>query len=151
MTGILNWLNVHIGLEGTIFFAFIVMVTSMVIKSIIKIFKDIFIKKDEWGKKAGELKDRVHSIQKEYHDFKNGLSWKQQKSPENRRRLTSLQDRLSFAKKKRKEHLSKNKNKKSRFLLPAFLFAISIIIFIYIKYYTNIFQNYLSIIDFNLH
>lgn len=144
MTGILNWLNEHIGLEGTIFFAFIVMVTSIIIKTIIKVFKDVFFKKDDWGKKAGELKDRVHSIQKEYHDFKNSLSWKQKKLTENQRRLTSLQDRLSFAKKKRKEHLS-NSKKKNSFFLPIFLLAISIIIFLYIKNYTNIFQNYLSI------
>ena len=148
MTGILNWLNLNIGLEGTILFAFIVMVTSIIIKSIIKIFKNVFFKKDDWGKKAGELKDRVHSIQKEYHDFKNSLSWKQKKLTENQRRLTSLQDRLSFAKKKRKEHLSNSKKNKN-LLLPIFLLAISIIIFLYIKYYTDIFQNYLAVLSFN--
>lgn len=150
MKEILDWLNVHIGLEGTIFFAFVAFVTSITIKSFIKIVKNIFFKKDDWGKKAGELKDRVHSIQKEYHDFKNNLSWKQQKLPENRSRLTSLQDRLSFAKKKRKEHLSKNKKKINRFLLPILLFVISVILFLYIKNHTDIFQKYLNMVDFNL-
>ena len=87
MKEILDWLNVQIGLEGTILFAFIVVVTSIIIIYIIKFFKDIFLKKDDWGKKAGELKDRVHAIQKEYHDFKNSLSWKQQRLAENKRRL----------------------------------------------------------------
>ena len=148
MTGILNWLNEHIGLEGTIFFAFIAIVTSLIIKSIIKFFKAVFLKKDNWGEKAGELKDRVHSIQKEYHDFKNSLSWKQKKLPENKNRLISLQDRLRYARRKRKEHLSENTNKKSRILLPILLLTISVILFFYIRNYTDIFQKYLAIIDF---
>lgn len=149
MAGILTWLNEHIGLEGTILFAFIVLITSMTIKSITKIFELLFLKKDDWGKKAGELKDRVHSVQKEYHDFKNSLSQAQKRSPENKNRLKSLEDRLKFAKTKRAEHLASKSNKKSGFLFIILLLIISAILFVYIRYYTSFFQHYLAIISFN--
>ena len=149
MTGILTWLNEHIGLEGTILFAFIVMITSMTIKSITKVFELLFLKQDDWGKKAGELKDRVHSIQKEYHDFKNNLSQNQKRSPENKTRLQSLEGRLKFAKNKRAEHLASKNNKKSGFLFIILLLIISAILFVYIRYYTSFFQHYLAIISVN--
>jgi len=135
MKEILDWLNTQIGLEGTIFFAFIVLVTSIIIIYIIKFFKEIFLKKDSWGKKAGELKDRVHAIEKEYHDFKNSLSWRKQKLEVNKRRLIALQDRLKFAKQKRKNHLNPKKNKKNKLVLPIVIFSLSIIIFFYIQNY----------------
>ena len=125
----------------------IVFVTSIVFIYAIRIFKDIFVKKDVWGRKAGELKDRVHSIQKEYHDFKNSLSRNQRKLPENQRRLTSLNDRLSYAKKQRQDHFqTKNKSKKG-YLLPIILLIVSVSLFYYIVNYTDLFQKYLNIIE----
>ncbi len=146
MTGILNWLNENIGLEGTIIFAFIVLVTSMTMKSIISIFEKFIFRKDNWGKKAGELKDRVHAIQKEYHDFKNSLSKKQRASPENKARIQSLRDRLRFAKNKRKEHLLTRENQGSKFIFPILLIIISVFLFLYIKNHTNNFKIYLPML-----
>ncbi len=136
---ILDWLYLHIGLNGTILFSFFVIVVSITIFSIIRHFKNKSSKKEDWGEIAGELKKEVHRIDKEYHDFKNSLSWKQRKSPENQKRLTSLRDRLSYAKKKRKAHLSKNKsknkNKKSNFLFLLIAFIlISLFLFYIYKY-----------------
>jgi len=64
MKEILDWLNEHIGLEGTIFFAFIVVIVSITLMYIIRIFKDNFFQ-DAWGKKAGRLKDEVYKLRKD--------------------------------------------------------------------------------------
>ena len=143
MKNILDWLNLHIGLEGTIVFIFIVFITSILIMYIIKLLTGTSLKKDAWGVKAGELKREVHLLDKEYHDFKNSLSWKQQKSRDNQRRLTSLKDRLNYARKRRKEHL--NNNKKRSNLKIKILISFIIILSLCYYYFSSHIVHFLTI------
>ena len=138
MKEILDWLNEHIGLEGTIFFAFIVVIVSITLMYIIKIFKDNFFQ-DDWGKKAGRLKDDVYKLRRD-------LAFEERRNYPNKEYIISLKHSLKHARDKRKIHLGTRSKKKS-FWLPIIFIVISILLFVYIRNYTDIFKTYLDILN----
>ena len=138
MKEILDWLNEHIGLEGTIFFAFIVVIVSITLMYIIKIFKDNFFQ-DDWGKKAGRLKDDVYKLRRD-------LAFEERRKYPNKGYIISLKHSLKHARDKRKIHLG-TRSKKKNFWLPIIFIVISILLFVYIRNYTDIFKIYLDILN----
>ena len=134
---ILDWLNSHIGMQGTVVFAFLLIIVILVIFFVIKNFIfNLNSGKTSWYEEAGRLKRELHRVEKEYYDFLDGLSNKQK--IHNKIRIQSLKDRISSAKMSRKKHFKQPHKKKLSLGAPTLLVILIVLLIYYLAYHTNI-------------